>query len=413
MLAGELSQRLVVAGVGEHDPGVGHRRLGQHAGDVAGLEGALEGCEIVPLDRPGGHRRVDGRPDVVRPRAGLALDLDREALVDGAVVAPGIDQDLRPVRDRPRQAKRETVRVGCRESELPAGQAESPPELGRHPARVLGRQHQGDPARSAVGDGLHRRLRRVTGHCPRIPEAEIDVLVAVDILEPGALGIRRENGERTRPLGHPRHWDAAEQSLLPALEEPLRAWVVFDEPPLLLLEQIGEPVPVELPFPRHARQANCRARASTSGTATRFAALCLGDPPVPKNGEPDCRGSPRARLRETAAAAGHPGSERAHRAATCPGLRAEPCRDYQPFENQAADVTPPTIGTPGSGDRRSSGPALTRRRRGSARSASTANPRTPPARSAGRSTPTADSAGGQGAALHLARHSGAANPSVT
>ncbi len=41
----------------------------------------------------------------------------------------------------------------------------------------------------------------------------------------------------------------------------------------------------------------------------------------------------------------------------CPGgLRGEPCRDYQPFENQAADLTPPTTGTSGSGGPQVFGP---------------------------------------------------------
>jgi predicted acyl esterase len=33
----------------------------------------------------------------------------------------------------------------------------------------------------------------------------------------------------------------------------------------------------------------------------------------------------------------------------CPGLRGEPCRDYQPLVNQTAALTPPATGTPGTG----------------------------------------------------------------
>ncbi len=38
----------------------------------------------------------------------------------------------------------------------------------------------------------------------------------------------------------------------------------------------------------------------------------------------------------------------------CPGLRGEPCRDYQPFDNQAASLTPDTTATPGNGTQGSS-----------------------------------------------------------
>jgi hypothetical protein len=38
----------------------------------------------------------------------------------------------------------------------------------------------------------------------------------------------------------------------------------------------------------------------------------------------------------------------------CPGLRGEPCRDYQPLDNQAASLTPDTTATSGHGTQSSS-----------------------------------------------------------
>ena len=67
VLPRELAKRLVVTGIGKHDAGVGHRGLRQYAGNVAGLEGALEGGNVVPLDCPRRQRQVDGRTDVVGP----------------------------------------------------------------------------------------------------------------------------------------------------------------------------------------------------------------------------------------------------------------------------------------------------------------------------------------------------------
>ena len=42
----------------------------------------------------------------------------------------------------------------------------------------------------------------------------------------------------------------------------------------------------------------------------------------------------------------------------CPGLRGEPCRDYQPFDNQAASLRPDTTATPGNGTQGSSQPSV-------------------------------------------------------
>ncbi len=60
--AGQLAQRLVVAGLGMDDADVGHDRLGQHDRHIPGGEGRLQRGDIVELDDLGGV--AAGRPAV-------------------------------------------------------------------------------------------------------------------------------------------------------------------------------------------------------------------------------------------------------------------------------------------------------------------------------------------------------------
>ena len=60
----ELAQRLVVAGIGMHDAHVGHDRLGQHAGHVAGSQRLFQRGDVVELNHLGGDGRIDRRADV-------------------------------------------------------------------------------------------------------------------------------------------------------------------------------------------------------------------------------------------------------------------------------------------------------------------------------------------------------------
>ena len=99
MRAGELAQRVVEAGVGQDDADVGQRRLGQHAGDVAVRELALERLEVVELDDARRLGGIDRRPDAALARPDLAVDERGDRLVDRAVVAPVEDEDLRPAGD--------------------------------------------------------------------------------------------------------------------------------------------------------------------------------------------------------------------------------------------------------------------------------------------------------------------------
>jgi hypothetical protein len=69
----------------------------------------------------------------------------------------------------------------------------------------------------------------VPGHRARVAEAEVDVLVAVDVGEARALGVRREDREAARPADHPVHRDAAEQRAPRLLGELERARVLRAE----------------------------------------------------------------------------------------------------------------------------------------------------------------------------------------
>ena len=229
-VAGRGAQRVVVAGVGEHDADVGQRRLGEHAGDVAVGELALQRLDVVELDDARGLGERDRRPDVALALDDVALRVERrERLVDGAVVAPVEHEDLRPPGDRAGDPDREAVGVGGGQRELPRRQPEAPLHLLPDPQRVLARQHQRDPARRLRGDRAQRRLGRVAGHRAGVAEAEVDVLVAVDVAEARALRLVREHREAAGPARHPVHGHAAEQRAPRLLRQGERARVLGAE----------------------------------------------------------------------------------------------------------------------------------------------------------------------------------------
>ena len=236
----ELSDGLVVARLREDDPDVRKRGLEEAARDVAFGQLALEAVEVVDLDDPRRQARVDGRPDVVRPRCDAAVGDHREGLVDRAVVAPVVHEHLRPAGRRAREPDREPIGVGRGERELPARKPEAPRHLLTDPDRVLGREHQRRSAAHLLGHGHGRRLGRMARHRARVTQAEIDVLVPVDVAEPRPGGLLDEDGERAGPLGHPVHRDSGEKRAPRAAEQLQGTGVALLEAPLLAGIELGE-----------------------------------------------------------------------------------------------------------------------------------------------------------------------------
>ena len=182
--AGQLAHRIEIAIVRQHDPDVRERRFEQHDRDVAILERMREPVDVVELDDAGRFGDVDLRPDRPAARHRRAVVVEhRERFVDRAVVAVVVDDDLRAPGDLAAEAQRESVRVRCRQRELPVRQPEAALKLLADPDRVLGREHVGDTASELPLDGVDRGRGAMPGHRARVAEAEIDVVVAVDAAE--------------------------------------------------------------------------------------------------------------------------------------------------------------------------------------------------------------------------------------
>ena len=151
----QLAQRLVEAGVGLDDADVGERRLGEHTGDVAGSQRGLERVEVVELHHLGRLGEGDGGADGARPSADLAGVVEGgERLVDGAVVAPVEDEDLRPTGEVPGETEHETVGVGGGHRQLPCRESEADGQLVGDPGGVGAGEHGGDAASRLRGDGV-------------------------------------------------------------------------------------------------------------------------------------------------------------------------------------------------------------------------------------------------------------------
>ena len=129
----------------------------------------------------------------------------RDRLVDRAVVAVVVDDDLRSTGDLAREAEDPAVRVARGQGELPGADAEPAGQLVADPGGILGREHVGDAAAHLAFDRGHRRRRAVAGHRAGVAEAEVDVVVAVDAAEMGARGALDVRRERAGPLDHPGH----------------------------------------------------------------------------------------------------------------------------------------------------------------------------------------------------------------
>ena len=169
--------------------------------------------DVVELAHPRGQGGIDRGPDVALPRARPAAVERDEGLVDGPVVAVAEDEHVRALRDRAAEPQRPAVGVGRGQREAPLRHPEAPGELLAHPGGVLGGQHQGRAALLAEA-ALHRgdrRRRRVPGHGRGVAQREVDVDLAVDVLDARAVrggGVDRMSAD---PLGHPGHRHAADQ----------------------------------------------------------------------------------------------------------------------------------------------------------------------------------------------------------
>jgi hypothetical protein len=229
----------VIAGVGQHDADVRERGLEQAGGDITLGEGSLEALEVVDLHHARGLLERHRLPDVALARHG-APTLERgERLVDRAVVAPVVHDDLGSLRDLACPADHESVRVGRGHRELPVRDAEPTGHLGPDPGGVLGRQHERDTSRGLFGDRLDGDRRGMAGHAARITEAQVDELVAVDIPEAGAFGSIDEDGMIAGPAGHPVHRHPEQERSLGLVGQLPAPGVTCAERRSLTLHQLG------------------------------------------------------------------------------------------------------------------------------------------------------------------------------
>ncbi len=184
-----------------------------------------------------------------------------------------VDDDHGPARDVASQAQDPAVGIAGREGELPRADAEPPGQLLADPGRVVGREHVGDAAADLGLDGRDRRGGPVTGHGAGVAQAEIDVVMAVDTAEVGALGRRDVRRERSGPLDHPGHGHALEERPTSTRVKRRGTWMLLGEAGHLARHQTAEAVAIETGSVRHgpsmAGPSECRAaippRATRSG----------------------------------------------------------------------------------------------------------------------------------------------------
>src|SRR5271154_3749024 len=194
--------------------------FGEDAGDVAMGQFPFEGGEVVEFDDASGDIGICGRADIAAARDGGAVGGERDVgFVDGTGIAVVEDQNFRAFGDFAGEADGKTVGVGGGEGELPERQAETEGEFFAHVERVFGGKHEGNSLLGLAEDRFDGGGGRMASHGAGVTEAEVDVVVTVDVGDGGAVGFGDENRKFAGPFFHPVHGDAAEEGFLGAFAE--------------------------------------------------------------------------------------------------------------------------------------------------------------------------------------------------
>ena len=201
---GDLAHCFEVAGLGKADADVLHHRLEDERGDLTpiGLEHTLERGEVVERDdesvvqhrgceaarRRHADRCVRGTGEVER-----RLHRDHHLVVMAVIAAFDLD-DLRATRVAARGADRVHRRLGAAVRESHEVEAEPLDEQLRDVRVALARRHVQRAVLELLLDRLDHHGMAMTREQRAVAHVEVDVAVAVDVLEPGPLGSTGDDG---------------------------------------------------------------------------------------------------------------------------------------------------------------------------------------------------------------------------
>ena len=143
VLGGQLAKPFEVARLWQDDADVGHGWLNKCCGNVSGSECSLSSIQVVERNHDGGLGWVNLRADVVLTRDGVAVVVKVcKSLVNRAVVAVIVHQNLRATGHVTGVAQNVAVGVCCGERELPLRHPETLGEGGGGNCCVIGWQHE-------------------------------------------------------------------------------------------------------------------------------------------------------------------------------------------------------------------------------------------------------------------------------
>ncbi len=211
----------------ETDPDVLHHRFDDERGDVAATQRGLERVGVVVRDddrvgehalrQTGGGRYCDRR---VGRAGGVEGGLHRDHhLVVMTVIAAFDLHDLVATRLAARDADRVHRGLGTRVGEAPHRQPVSCGEQFRHDCIVLARRDEQRADIELRGDRVAHERMAVPGEQRAVAHVEIDIAVAVDILEPCVLGAGGD--DRVRVVGLERRRDSERKALAGPIDRRL------------------------------------------------------------------------------------------------------------------------------------------------------------------------------------------------
>ena len=201
-----------------------------------------QAIDVVELDDPRELREIRDLTQQARPMDGTPIDESHVRFIDRAVVAAIEDQDLRPSRHGSGHAQREAIRIRRRRRDLPVRQAEALGQQVPHRDRVSGGQHVRQALAGLSHDRVDDRLRRMPEHGAGVAEAEVGVVVAVDVVQRRALRRFDQERKRHRPVAHPVHGHAVVETGDAAAGALLRSGVCVDVAPFLGSKELADPL---------------------------------------------------------------------------------------------------------------------------------------------------------------------------